>query len=280
MKNDEHRLGRKTIAALIGLLKDWSRADIRKMLFEHELNERFQEVSKLDALGYVFYPMVDDAEIQRYAKMYDNPYYSTPDGFSIDRDKEVRNTIELIEHIVQEFPSRYGGEDRIEVLRKSLRSDGLDLDDEGRVVRFLSQAVDPGKEQGLLESRLIKAGFTLAHEHFDEAVSSAEIGNWKAANGQIRTFLEALCDAIAERLHEGGEEAPKGGDARNLMADRGFLSKEESNLLKAFFTVLHGAGAHPGTSSEDDCHRRRLMAVALANYYLDHFDEWPKQARA
>lgn len=140
-------------------------------------------------------------------------------------------------------------------------------------MRFLSPAVEPGKEQGLLESRLIDAGFTLAHEHFEEAVSSVAIGNWRAANGQIRTFLEALCDAIAERLHEGGGEAPNGGDARKLMENRGFLSKEESTLLKAFFTVLHGAGAHPGTSSEADCHRRRLMAVALANYYLDRLDE-------
>lgn len=147
-------------------------------------------------------------------------------------------------------------------------------------MRFLSPVVEPGKEQGLLESRLIEAGFMDPRKHLDQAVDNAASGNWEAANGQIRTFLEALCDAIAERLHEGGGEAPNGGDARKLMENRGFLSKEESNLLKAFFTVLHGEGAHPGTSSEDDCHRRRLMAVALANYYLDDLDEWPKQARA
>ena len=118
------------------------------------------------------------------------------------------------------------------------------------------------------------------HKHLDQAVDNAASGNWEAANGQIRTFLEALCDAIAKRLHDGDGEAPKGGDARRFLSEKEFLNANESNLLKAFFAVLHGEGSHPGTSSEDDCHRRRLMAVALANYYLDHFDEWPKRARA
>ena len=111
-------------------------------------------------------------------------------------------------------------------------------------------------------------------------MDTAGDGKWESSNSQIRPFLEELCNAIAKCLHTGSGEAPSGGDARQFLDKKGFLNANESNLLKAFFKVLHGEGAHPGKSSEADCHRRRLMAVALANYYLDRLDEWLKQARA
>ena len=279
MKSNEYRPGRKTIAALVDLLKDWSRADIRKMLFEHNLNERFQGDPKIEALGNVFYPMVDDSEMQRYLKMYATTDYWMHDDFPFDSNVEANDTKYLIEHFIQIPLSSYKGGDQIEVLRKALRADGFDLV-EGRVVPFLSPAVDLGQEQGLLESCLSEIGFTVAHDHFDQAMDNAARGNWEAANSQVRSFLEALCDSVAKCLHDGGDEAPKRGEARKFLADQGFLNENESELLKWFFKVLSGEGAHPGTSSEDDCHRRRLMAVALANYYLDRLDEWPKRARA
>ena len=280
MKSNEYRPGRKTIAALVDLMKDWSRAEIRKVLFDHNLNKRFQGDPRIEALGNVFYPMVDDSERQRYMKMYATTGYWMHDDSLFDSDAEANDTKDLIEYFTKISLSSYGGEEQIEVLRKALRADGFDLDDEGRVVPFLSPEVDPRREQGLLESRLSDARFEIARNHFIQAVDNAGDGNWESANSQIRSFLEALCDVVAECLYEGSGEAPKRGDARKLMQDRGFLSKNESCLLGAFFAVLHGEGSHPGKSSETDCHRRRLMAVALANYYLDRLDEWPKRARA
>lgn len=106
-------------------------------------------------------------------------------------------------------------------------------------------------------------------------MDNAARGNWESANGQIRPFLEGLCDAIAQRLFEGDGTAPTRGEARKWLAKCGFLSEEESDLLRSFFEVLHSSGPHPGTSAEDDSHRRRLMAFSLANYYIERLQEWP-----
>lgn len=88
--------------------------------------------------------------------------------------------------------------------------------------------------------------------------------------------MESLCESVATRvyIYKGTGQPPARGEARKFLADIGFLTPDESELLKSFFRVLHGAGGHAGASDEDDCHRRRLMAVAQANYYLGRLERW------
>ena len=162
----------------------------------------------------------------------------------------------------------------METLSHGLRVDGFDLLD-GRVVPFISPSVEPAAEQGVLESRLDALGFSESRTHLDQAVDNAARGNWESANAQLRPFLEGLCDAIAQQLYEGEGKAPTRGDARQYLAAEGFIDEYEDKLLRAFFKVLHGGGSHSGTSKEADCHRRRLMAFSLANYYLDRLEGWP-----
>ncbi len=178
--------------------------------------------------------------------------------------------------VAYENPEEYGlasSEQLLWKLRQGLRVDGYDLLN-GRVVPFLSPSVEPAVEQGILESRLDALGLSVARTHLDQAVDNAARGNWESANAQLRPFLEGLCDAVTQQLHEGEGKAPTRGNARKWLAASGFFSEEESDLLKNFFDVLHGEGSHAGTSQEADCHRRRLMAFSLANYYLDRLEGW------
>ena len=282
MKSDEIRLGRKAIAALINMLSGMTHSEIDMLLFKHDLNRRCHGKNKLDKLGNVFYPLVDEEEYNMYQERNDPIEY-------INFESEANNAKGLFEEKAQELVSvleenhderaKEQAKQQIDTLQQALRADGHDLI-KGRVVRFLSPSVDPGQEQGLLESRLNAAGFKVDHNHLIQSVNNAASGNWEAANGQLRSFLEGLCDDIAGRLYDEDGEAPTSGRARQFLKSVGFLTHEESDLLESFFKVLHGEGSHPGKSSEADCHRRRLMAVALANYYLDRLDEWPKQASA
>lgn len=263
-KTTHVRIGRKTISALIDLLvARYTDTQLNQLMFEHGLDESYFGPNKLSRLGNVFHPVVR----------------MNPD------DYKVRATIELIEMIATDawdaidstddlWADPYKSERSKEVygsLQQALRADGLDLV-EGRIVPFISPSVDIDKEQGLLESRLRQYGFEVAGNHLEQAVDNAARANWEAANSQIRSFLEALCDAIASKICEGSSFAPTRGEARQYLEGSGFLSPEESELLKSFFKMLHGQGGHAGTSSSDDCHRRRLMAVAMANYYVDRLE--------
>ena len=264
------RLGRKSIAALVEYLKEKPRRELEYLLFKHGFDPQNPATNKLQLLGSTLYPLVseetDETKITGVFELF----------------QEIAQSVHDIAYRVKKDWINPGDSNRyIEIygrLRQALRADGLDLV-EGEITPLISTSVDVAKEQGLLESRLQKFEFRTASNHLEQAIDNAERGNWEASNGQIRTFLYALCDAIASRIYQGTGSPPSGGEARKYLEREGFLSHIESELLKALFKVLHGEGSHPGTSSSDDCHRRRLMAVAMANYYLERLENLEKGVR-
>lgn len=253
------RLGRRSLSMMIDWLdSNKTDAKIGQLMFKHGLNVRYIGPNKLTRLGNVFHPLISE---------------------NAD-EAEMESAKELLEEIVAEFShaDEWGGvnaqrHESYESFQQALRVEGLDVV-EGRVVLFLSPSVEPHKEQGVLETRLERWGFSVAASHLDDAVDAASRGKWTAANGQVRSFLEGLCEAIAVAIHNGPGKVPVRGAARKFLAEQGFLNEEESALLKSLFNVLHGEGSHSGTSTSDDCHRRRLMAVSMANYYLERLENW------
>ena len=253
------QLGRRSIAALIEVMDHYrTDTEIEHLLFKHGLNERYSGPNKKSRLGNVLYLLAHD-----------------------NADKsELDNAHALCDEVVGDLMDRgiwpdYSEQSQriYQSFRGSLRVDGADLV-EGQMVSFLSPTVEPDQEQGVLESRLEQYGFGVARNHLDDALDLASNSKWVPANGEVRHFLESICEAIAAMIHSGTGEAPKRGEARKFLAERGFLNDKESDLLRSLFQVLHGEGGHAGTSSSDDCHRRRLMAVSMPNYYLERLDYW------
>ena len=253
------RLGRRSIAALIEVMvKNKTDTEIEHLLFKHGLSERYSGTSKMSRLGNALHPLAhDDA-----------------DNSEIDRVRDLCD--EVVDDLIRRgiWPG-YSKQDQrsYESFLEALRIEGADLV-EGRIVSFLSPSVEPDREQGVLESRLKQYGFGVASNHLDNALDLASNSKWEPANGEVRSFLESICEAIAAMIYSASGEAPVRGEARKFLAEQGFLNDKESKLLYSLFQVLHGEGGHAGTSSSDDCHRRRLLAVSLANYYLERLDYW------
>ena len=253
------RLGRRSIAALIEIMDHYrTDTEIELLLVKHGLNERYRGQNKKTRLGNVLYPLAredaDEAELDYVRDLCDEVV-----GYLMDRGI---------------WPDHSEQDRRIyESFRRNLRVDGADFM-EGRIVSFLSPSVEPDHEQGVLESRLKQYGFEVARNHLDNALDLASNSKWEPANGEVRSFLESICEAIAAMIYSDSGEAPVRGEARRFLAEQGFLNDKESALLYSLFQILHGEGGHAGTSSSDDCHRRRLMAVSMANYYLERLDSW------
>ena len=253
------RLGRRSIAALIEVLEHYKTDTIiEHLLFKHSLNQRYRGQNIKSKLGNVFHPLADENA----------------------EEAEIDYVRDLCDEVVGDLMGRgiwpdHSEQDRriYESFQGALRVDGADLV-EGRIVSFLSPSIEPDQEQGVLESRLKQYGFGVASNHLDNALDLASNSKWEPANGEVRSFLESVCEAIAARIYSGPGEAPERGKARKFLAEQGFLNDNESKLLYSLFQVLHGEGGHAGTSSSDDCHRRRLMAVSMANYYLERLDNW------
>ncbi|MDV3457694.1 hypothetical protein RZN05_11915 [Sphingomonas sp. HF-S4] len=120
-------------------------------------------------------------------------------------------------------------------------------------------------------------GFETAMRHLESARENITQRDWEAANGQCRTFLEALTDAIADDLY-GADAAPlQGGLAkRRLLADKGFLSRAKHEFgegkghafLPGLAKLLHPDGAHPGVSNQSDALFRLQAVVVTARWLL------------
>jgi hypothetical protein len=147
--------------------------------------------------------------------------------------------------------------------RSVLRADGYEVQD-GKLVPAPSSSVDFAAEKGKLEVALETFGFTLALNHLDQAVDNIALGNWEAANAQIRSFLENIFDEIAACKCQGSSPVPKGGNARQYLRNVGFINGDlENNLVKSLFELLHTSGSHPGLSDEQDCLNRLLIPDTL-----------------
>lgn len=264
------RLRRKSIAALVEYLEEnKTRAEVLHLLRKHGFDPQNPEKSILRFLGDTLYTLTseetDETKITGAIELFEEIAQSVYDSaYPLEQDLRRPDDSDQYREIYDRF-------------RQALRADDLDLV-EGRIAPLVSPSVNVAKEQGFLESRLQKFEFREAFNHLEQAVDNAATGNWEASNGQIRSFLEALCNAIADRIYKGANSPPSGGKARKYLEKVGFLSPNESKLLKAFFQVLHVDGSHAGTSSSDDCHRRRLMVLAMANYYLEQLEDWEKGA--
>jgi hypothetical protein len=113
-----------------------------------------------------------------------------------------------------------------------------------------------------LKQVLVENEFSTSLHHLQEALSSAELGNYSSANSQIRAMFEAFFE---ELMHRKFGSNCKRGDCRKEFAGK-FLSKEENDLLKAFAKVLHSNGAHPGRGNKQESEFRLLSAIAWMLY--------------
>jgi hypothetical protein len=115
-------------------------------------------------------------------------------------------------------------------------------------------------EPSTLKSRMQRQGLTVALNHLDQAESSLGRGEWESANGQVRACLEALFDAVA-RIRLGSSKT--GGAARKELQTSNILAEREGKLVQTFIDVAGGAGAHAGTSTEDEARGRFLAGLGI-----------------
>ena len=112
--------------------------------------------------------------------------------------------------------------------------------------------------------------------HLDQAIEAHTRGDWAAANGQLRTFLESLFDDIARNVKpQEAAQRPSSENRRALLADIGFLASDRNewttdgkNYINGLFKMLHTEGSHPGLSDEDHSTFRLHVVLVTARTFL------------
>jgi hypothetical protein len=161
----------------------------------------------------------------------------------------------------------------METFIRVLGMDGYAVTD-GMLRRTLPTDIGLLETESELMQLMNKYGLETPKGHLQQALDAHARGNWAGANGQIRTFFDALLDAIAERVDPSAAPLATGQPRRAKLASRGFLSiplnewaDDGKGFINGLVKRLHPAGPHPGLSDEDDS-TFRLHTVLLTTTLL------------
>jgi hypothetical protein len=246
-------------------MANWGHTNIDRFALEHGLEETVRGSSmsnKALALG--------------------RHLIGNPDALNEDRvNLTDAIVVELVEGALQSSVDGYPREfnfdvfrERYPALHRGLERDGFTVED-GQLRRALPRELDLPAADDEVHTLLDRYGFVIAKGHLDQGIAAHVRGDWAAANGQFRPFIENLFDAIAEHL--GAVAVAAGNQRRIWLANRNppfFLDAlnewdgQGHGFIEAFFRRLHPAGAHPGLSDEDDSTFRLHLVLLVARNLL------------
>ncbi|MDR3436315.1 hypothetical protein [Telmatospirillum sp.] len=263
------RFSRNTIIAAVETMEPWNHAQLTRYLLKlgPDIASRVgeggtiaQRLNRLIALSLDELPA----------------YYTLGDG-NLLHDVLVENGVATLPGYGVDTDSAWQEADFMPPqprnLLRSLQRDGFTVSG-GQLRRLLPVDVALPVVLTEIERLLAKHGFDTAKGHLDQALGSHGDGKWASANSQLRTFLQAICEAMADALGR-----PQGEEVKRL-ADGGFLYRElnERVFIDALFKRLHPMGSHPGLSDDDDSTYRLHIVLLTARLLLARFDARPKSS--
>lgn len=129
-------------------------------------------------------------------------------------------------------------------------------------------------EISALERDLGLRGYSDAVNHYRQAVNNFGQHQYEAANGQLRTMLEALVVRLAKDKvgYVGAGKAGEGGRAIKHIVSIGALPEGDGGrFLRGLWDMTHTNGSHPGQSTADECRMRMQVITATARFLLSRF---------
>lgn len=262
------QFSRRTILAATDLVGNWGHTSINRFFLEHGLENAIANGSCATRGNNLA------------AYLLQNPNGQDQDGGNLT-DTIVNHLVNgAIENSKSGYPREFNYGDfqtAYSVLNRGLERDGFTVED-GTVRRALPQALDLPAADDEVHVLLNRYNFATSRGHLDQAIAAHARGDWAAANGQFRSFVESLFDSIAEHLNAGAPNLPPAGNQRRQwLANRNppFFSAalnewdgQGHGFIEGFFRRLHPAGAHPGLSDEEDSTFRLHLVLLVARTLL------------
>lgn len=265
------QFSRRSVTAAIDVLEGaWSHADLTAFLTD---------------LGPAIYDRIRSETVNLKNRMSDlKRLYDEDPSCVVDGQPLARILVEgAVAKLPGEPPHAWSSLPRptpaMEMLKRTLEMDGYTVTD-GVLRRILPADIAlPETESELM--RLLEAyQLTVAKEHLRQAMDTHARGDWAAANGQFRTFFEALTDALAEGIDPSAASVPSGHARRSKLAAVGFFiaslnewDNDGKGYINALVRRLHPEGPHPGLSDEDDSTFRLHTLLLTATLLLRRFDK-------
>jgi len=169
----------------------------------------------------------------------------------------------VVEYVI--LGHSHSGRASIDRLVQLLRIAGFEWHD-GKLIPTTPQPAALAQELSQLERDLQALMLNVAAEHYRQAHESFAASNWKAANGQIRSFMEDLLIELGEP--ETSKTRPDPVAALQDLRDQRFIDNPEWQMLKGFWQGIQDNGPHHGLSDEQESLFRLHVATSIARYLV------------
>jgi len=165
----------------------------------------------------------------------------------------------------------------------ALRKDGFTVGEDGQLQSMMPGIVDIPAADDETHTLLDQHGLQTSKGHLDQALSCHSRGDWAAANGQIRTFVEAMLDEIALKLDPTSVQLATSENRRQRLAalsppflqpDLNEWDSTGKNFVNGLLKRLHANGSHPGLSDEEDSTFRLQLVLLCARLFLRRFSQF------
>ena len=251
------RFTRATINAAVRTMDGWYRSSVDSFLLEHELEEMSTEGSVVTQANRLLRHLLQhpDARTSGGESIVDTVVRDLVERAIVDARRYHRNAF------AERFPQQ---------LARALAVDGFVVQD-GELRSAMPAVLGLPAADDEVHVLLRRFGFTVTEGHLDQAIKNHGDGLWASANAQVRSFVYALIDEIAERLAPPGTTLPPPGGGRlNWLAtlQPPFVlpafnewDGQGKGFFEAFLRRLQPHGAHPGLSEEEDATFRLHTAL-------------------
>lgn len=163
-----------------------------------------------------------------------------------------------------------------------LKQDGFDIEN-NQLQRLLPNSLNIKGSKEEIFILLDKHGFSTPKGHLEQGIESHEQGQWAAANGQLRTYVESLFDEMAASIYGSLSAAGVDSHARRTALARTnpplfdtVLNEWVGNgtgLINGFYKYLHPAGPHPGLSDIEESTFRLHLVILITSHLIRRYDK-------
>ncbi|MET3851419.1 hypothetical protein [Paenibacillus sp. OAE614] len=257
---------RRTIIESLDLLEIKTNADIDQFAITYDIQEYAVGTSKTHKVN----------GIRKYLTNGKAPEELVIEAVSDLIERELRRLEKMNSWgdgptLEQEYPK----------LMSLLRQDGFNIVDY-KLVRELPESLTVWKYESELFTLLDKYSFLTCRGHLEQAIDNHAIGNWAAANAQMRAFMEGLFDAMADKIFGDRVKDFSSTTKRDWLGKTippildpalNEIEEQGKNFSNGFMKRLHPEGAHAGLSNLEDSTFRLHLVILVASHYLRKFDQ-------
>jgi hypothetical protein len=237
-------------------------ASLARVISEYNTN------SDLDALAYEFGKEDSAVGSSKIARCVSFVKAVEKECAETCEDRQIIDIIEKTLSLLNEWQFENSG--LVSGLLASLQIDGFHFSN-GVIMPTTPEPASLGPILSQLEQDLSSYELKVASRHYSQACENLADGNFEAANGQVRSFLENLFVTVCDKTS--GKNFKDPGAALQHLKQIDKIDASEWNNFRGFWDSCQSNGPHHGLSTNEEAIYRLHMATAIARYLLYKFSQ-------